>query len=98
MWKALMWLQKNLTWSIPLSMLAGLVFGQLVDPSLLRRAILPLTFLMVYPMMVAVNIQEVFHQIFGVNAYPRAVNNLGNINGDGHSFYSTISPVMLKLS
>ena len=29
MWKALMWLQKNLTWSIPLSMLAGLVFGQL---------------------------------------------------------------------
>ena len=60
MWKALMWLQKNLTWSIPLSMLAGLVFGQLVDPSLLRRAILPLTFLMVYPMMVAVNIQEVF--------------------------------------
>ena len=60
MWKALMWLQKNLTWSKPLSMLAGLVFGQLVDPSLLRRAILPLTFLMVYPMMVAVNIQEVF--------------------------------------
>lgn len=60
MWKALMWLQKNLTLSIPLSMLAGLVFGQLVDPSLLRRAILPLTFLMVYPMMVAVNIQEVF--------------------------------------
>lgn len=51
---------KKPDWSIPLSMLAGLVFGQLVDPSLLRRAILPLTFLMVYPMMVAVNIQEVF--------------------------------------
>ena len=47
MWKALMWLQKNLTWSIPLSMRAGLVFGQLVDPSVLRRAILPLTVLLV---------------------------------------------------
>lgn len=60
MWNALMWMQKNLTWSIPLSMLAGIAYGQLVDPSELRQAILPLTFLMVYPMMVSVNLKEVF--------------------------------------
>ena len=60
MWNALMWMQKNLTWSIPLSMLVGIAYGQLVDPSELRQAILPLTFLMVYPMMVSVNLKEVF--------------------------------------
>jgi ACR3 family arsenite transporter len=60
MWNALMWMQKNLTWSIPLSMLTGIAYGQLVDPSVLRQAILPLTFLMVYPMMVSVNLKEVF--------------------------------------
>ncbi len=48
----LSWLQKQLVWSIPGAMLAGLAFGGLVDASFLRAAILPLTFLMVYPMMV----------------------------------------------
>lgn len=60
MWNALNWLQKNLTWSIPLAMLAGLGFGQLGDPGFLRGAILPLTFLMVYPMMVTMNMRELF--------------------------------------
>lgn len=58
MWKALNWVQKNLVWSIPLSMLAGLGFGQLTEPSILRQAILPLTFLMVYPMMVTMNVRD----------------------------------------
>lgn len=60
MWKTLNWLQKNLVWSIPLAMLAGLLFGQLTDPAFLRMAILPLTFLMVYPMMVTMNFKELF--------------------------------------
>ena len=60
MWKALNWVQKNLVWSIPLAMLAGLGFGQLTDPAFLRLAILPLTFLMVYPMMVTMNVREIF--------------------------------------
>ncbi len=60
MWKILVWLQKNLIWSIPLSMLVGIIFGQLVQPNFLKHGIIPLTFLMVYPMMVAVNIKEVF--------------------------------------
>lgn len=58
MWKILNWLQKNLVWSIPLAMLVGLLFGQLSEPAFLRLAILPLTFLMVYPMMVTLNLKE----------------------------------------
>ncbi len=58
MWTVLNWLQKNLVWSIPLAMLAGLGFGQLTDPAFLRNAILPLTFLMVYPMMVTMNVRD----------------------------------------
>lgn len=61
MWKYLSWLQKNLVWSIPLSMLAGLVFGNVSDPAFLRSAILPLTFLMVYPMMVTMNVRDLLH-------------------------------------
>ena len=47
------WMQKNLVWSIPISMLLGLLFGLATNASFLRDAILPLTFLMVYPMMVS---------------------------------------------
>lgn len=53
----LAWLQKHLVWSIPGSMLLGLGFGSLSDASALRWAILPLTFLMVYPMMVTMNLR-----------------------------------------
>ena len=60
MWKLLMWAQKNLIWSIPAAMLLGLLFGWLAEPGFLRFGILPLTFLMVYPMMVAVNVKELF--------------------------------------
>ena len=58
MWNLLNWLQKNLVWSIPLSMLAGLGFGNATDTGFLRQAILPMTFLMVYPMMVTMNVRE----------------------------------------
>jgi ACR3 family arsenite efflux pump ArsB len=60
MWKVLNWLQKNLVWSIPMAMLAGLLFGQVADPAFLRWGILPLTFLMVYPMMVTMNVRDLF--------------------------------------
>jgi len=50
-------LQQHLVWSIPGAMLLGLVFGSLTDASALRWSILPLTFLMVYPMMVTMNLR-----------------------------------------
>jgi ACR3 family arsenite efflux pump ArsB len=53
----LAWLQKHLVWSIPGAMALGLGVGAAVDASALRWAILPLTFLMVYPMMVSMNLR-----------------------------------------
>lgn len=59
MWKILGFLQKNLVWSIPAFMVAGIVVGALTDPSALKSLIIPLTFLMVYPMMINLQIQQV---------------------------------------
>lgn len=53
----LSWLQKHLIWSIPGAMALGLAFGWAVDAAFLRWAILPLTLLMVYPMMVGLNLK-----------------------------------------
>lgn len=61
MWPALQWIQKNLSLSIPAAMLAGLGFGAIAETAWLKAAILPLTFLMVYPMMVSLNMSELRH-------------------------------------
>jgi len=61
MWKILMRINKNLVYAIPVFMLAGFLFGGAVDASISRKMkllIIPLTFLMVYPMMVTLNIQH----------------------------------------
>lgn len=61
MWSLLFKINKNLIFAIPAMMLAGLAFGALVAPSLagqLKILILPLTFLMVFPMMVTLNIRS----------------------------------------
>lgn len=61
MWKILMRINKNLVYAIPLFMIAGFLFGAAVDASISRKMkvlIIPLTFLMVYPMMVTLNIQH----------------------------------------
>ena len=52
---ALALLQKHLMRAIPVALLLGLAFGAAVDAGFLRAAILPLTLLMVYPMMVPLN-------------------------------------------
>lgn len=60
MWSVIAWLKKNLVWSIPIFMVAGLVFGALFNPAFLKSFIIPLTFLMVYPMMINLQVQKVF--------------------------------------
>lgn len=60
MWKILGLLQKNLVWSIPICMITGIIVGAGVNPEPLKAWIIPLTFLMVYPMMVNLQIQQVF--------------------------------------
>lgn len=58
--KPLTFLQKNLIWTVPLFMGAGFALGMLMDhPSLLKVLILPLTFMMVYPMMVTLQFKKI---------------------------------------
>jgi ACR3 family arsenite transporter len=61
MWKILMRINKNLVYAIPLFMLGGFLFGGGIDATIVRKMkllIVPLTFLMVYPMMVTLNIKH----------------------------------------
>lgn len=60
MWKLLEQIQKNLIWAIPASMILGIVVGYIINPAPLKALIIPLTFLMVYPMMINLQIQKVF--------------------------------------
>lgn len=60
MWKILSALKQNLVWSVPAFMIVGIIFGALADASFLKAAIVPLTFLMVYPMMINLQIAKVF--------------------------------------
>lgn len=58
--KLLFLLQKKLTWSIPVFMILGILYGHFYETAFLKTAILPFTFLMVYPMMVNLNLKKVF--------------------------------------
>jgi arsenite transporter len=60
MWRVLLFLQKNLVWSIPISMAVGLLYGYLFDASPLKQFIIPVTFIMVYPMMVTLDVKTIF--------------------------------------
>ena len=55
----LSFIQKNLVWTIPVSMLAGLLYGYLFDAGPLKQFIIPITFIMVYPMMVTLNVKSI---------------------------------------
>ncbi len=58
-WKILSFVQKNLTWSIPACMVMGIIIGTVGNPAPLKALIVPLTFLMVYPMMINLQLQSV---------------------------------------
>lgn len=58
--KILSWLQKNLITSIPLTMILALFYGYLSEVAYLKNLIIPLTFLMVLPMMITLPIRKVF--------------------------------------
>jgi ACR3 family arsenite efflux pump ArsB len=60
MWTLLKRINQNLVTAIPVMMALGFGYGILCDPALLKRLIVPLTFLMVYPMMVTLNLRRVF--------------------------------------
>jgi ACR3 family arsenite efflux pump ArsB len=61
MWRFLLSINKKLFWAIPVMMLLGFLFGKCVNQETiksLKSLIMPLTFLMVYPMMVTLNIKH----------------------------------------
>lgn len=61
MWKILTRINKNLVYAIPVMMFAGFLFGVVVNSEFVMRLkglIMPLTILMVYPMMVTLNIKH----------------------------------------
>lgn len=60
--KALMILKKNLIASILVSIILGITFGYYFDLSFLANAILPLTFLLVYPMMVTLKLESILEK------------------------------------
>jgi ACR3 family arsenite efflux pump ArsB len=60
MWHILSKLQKNLVWAIPISMSLGLCFGYFFNAAHLKKFIIPVTFIMVYPMMVTLNVKSIF--------------------------------------
>ncbi len=60
MFKVLSILQKNLVWAIPISMTLGLGFGYFFNAGPLKQFIIPVTFIMVYPMMATLNMKSVF--------------------------------------
>jgi ACR3 family arsenite efflux pump ArsB len=57
MWKLLTTINKNLFIAIPVMLLFGFACGVLFEPASLKHAIVPLTFLMVYPMMVTLKLR-----------------------------------------
>ncbi|MBI5444406.1 MAG: arsenic resistance protein [Deltaproteobacteria bacterium] len=52
-------INQKLTWAIPIAMVLGFAFGFSFDASPLKAGIVPLTLLMVYPMMVNLNVRKV---------------------------------------
>lgn len=58
--KILKFIQKNLIWFIPSFMLLGIFFGSNLNPEKLKASIFPLTFIMIFPQMVNLNLRKIF--------------------------------------
>ena len=79
MWPLLLTLNKNLFTAIPAMLLLGFGCGVLCDPGPLRQAIVPLTFLMVYPMMVTLKVRKLFQRGGGKAQWLAQAVNFGFI-------------------
>lgn len=99
MLKYLTFLQKNLVWAIPVSMVLGLIGGgYFFDAKPLKQFIIPVTFLMVYPMMATLNVRNIFSgrdtrlqvttQLINFILIPAIVYALGKVffTGEAHKY------------
>ncbi len=62
MWNVLAAVKKNLSMSILISMISGLIIGYFTDTKSLDIFVMPLTILMVFPMMVNINLKQLFEK------------------------------------
>lgn len=74
MWRILQQIQKKLIIAIPVLMLGGILFGSFVGSSFLKATIILLTFLMVYPMMVNLQVEKLLGTS---NSQIKYLNNRG---------------------
>ncbi|MFW5990820.1 MAG: bile acid:sodium symporter [Candidatus Nanoarchaeia archaeon] len=75
MWNLLGYIKKKLVWFVTASMLAGLVYGYFFESGFLKPLIIPLTILMVYPMMVSMNLKAIFTKCsYKLQAVTQAIN------------------------
>lgn len=58
----LIWIKNNLITVIPVTMILGYFFGINTDTQFLKVTIIPLTFLMVYPMLINLQIKKIFER------------------------------------
>jgi len=79
MWKLLIRLNKDLFIAIPVMLFLGFTCGVLFEPTPLKHAIVPLTFLMVYPMMVTLNVRKVLQRGDGKAQWLAQAINFGVI-------------------
>ena len=77
--KLLARMTRNLAIAIPITMLIGLIFGLMAPVDWLRLLIVPLTLLMVYPMMVTLRIRSLFIGGDGLAQLMAQVINFGLI-------------------
>ena len=56
----LLLLQRRLVWAVPLAMVIGVLWGALLPSAWLSSLVIPLTFLMVFPMLVDLRLPLLF--------------------------------------
>lgn len=56
--KILNYVQKNLVFMLPLAVIIAIIIGNNFEMSFLKSMILPLTFLMIYPQMLGLNLKK----------------------------------------
>lgn len=75
MWKVLIEMQKKLTYTIPIFIILGLIAGSVTDPSGLKMLIIPMTFLMVYPMMISLDFKKIMEGVdYKLQAFTQFIN------------------------
>lgn len=94
--KPLLLIQKRLSLAIPVVMVLGILYGYFFNPMPLKQLIIPVTLLMVYPMMVTLNFRKLFSkgegkvllvsQLINFFIFPTIAYGIGRIFFNGQPY------------